>query len=198
MRELLIATKNEGKVREMRALLEGMPYKVVTEADLAAPLPEVEESGSTLLENAQRKARAYAKASGRLALADDSGLELEALEGAPGVHSARWAGPQASAEDNNVKLLAELEALGPGASRAAVFRTVLVLAEPAGREEWVAGRCEGLISRSRLGQGGFGYDPLFFVPALGRSFAQLSLEEKNRVSHRGEALRRARLLLGRW
>lgn len=198
MRDLLIATKNEGKIREIRELLDGLPFKVVTEADLGAPLPHVEESGTTLLENAQLKARAYAKASGRLALADDSGLEVEALEGEPGVRSARWAGPQATDEQNNAKLLAELEAKGLGASRKATFRTVIVLAEPNGREDWVAGRCEGMVPRSRLGQGGFGYDPLFFVPALGRSFAQLSLEEKNRVSHRGEALRRARLLLERW
>lgn len=198
MRDLLLATKNDGKIREMRAALEGLPYRVVTEADLPQPLPEVEETGDSLLANAQLKARAYAAASGLLALADDSGLEVDALDGAPGVISARWAGPEAGAEDNNRKLLAELDALGANAPRTARFRTVMVLAEPTGREDWVAGRCDGLIPRSPQGQGGFGYDPLFFVPAAGRSFAQMSLEEKERYSHRGEALRRVKILLERW
>jgi len=198
MRDLLLATKNEGKLREMRDFLQGLPYRVLTEADLGRELPLVDESGETLLANAQLKARAYAAASGLLALADDSGLEVDALDGAPGVHSARWAGPQATAEDNNRKLLAELEALGVNAPRQARFRTVMVLAEPTGREDWVAGHCDGLIPRSPQGQGGFGYDPLFFVPAAGRSFAQMSLEEKNRFSHRGEALRRVKILLERW
>lgn len=198
MRDLLLATKNEGKLREMRAALEGLPYRVVSEADLSAPLPVVEESGETLLENAQLKARAYAKASGILALADDTGLEVDALDGAPGVHSARYAGPQCSTDDNNKKLLADLDAKGPGAGRQARFRTVMVLAEPTGREDWVAGTCEGMIPRSPKGDGGFGYDPLFFVPAAGLSFAQMSLEQKNSLSHRGEALRRARKLLERW
>lgn len=198
MRDLLLATKNEGKLREMRAALEGLPYRVVSEADLGRELPDVEETGESLLANAQLKARAYAKVSGLLALADDSGLEVEALEGRPGVHSARWAGPEATAEDNNRKLLAELDALGPQAPRLARFRTVMVLAEPTGREDWVAGHCDGLIPRSPQGQGGFGYDPLFFVPTAGRSFAQMSLEEKDRYSHRGEALRRVKILLARW
>lgn len=198
MRDLLVATTNEGKAREIRALLEGLEYRVLTPADLAAPLPPVEETGATLLENAQLKARACARASGLLALADDSGLEVDALDGEPGVRSARWAGPGATDQQNNAKLLAELEARGPQAPRTARFRTVVVVAEPGGREDWVAGACEGLIPRLPQGQGGFGYDPLFFVPAAGLSFAQMSLEQKNRLSHRGEALRRARKLLERW
>jgi XTP/dITP diphosphohydrolase len=198
VRDLLLATKNEGKLREMREALQGLPYRVLSEAELGFALPAVEESGSTFLENAQLKARAYAKASGLLALADDSGLEVDALDGAPGVQSARWAGEGAQAADNNQKLLAELSARGPQASRQARFRTVMVLAEPAGREDWVAGHCEGLITRQAQGAGGFGYDPYFFVPSAGLSFAQMSLEQKNRLSHRGEALRRARKLLERW
>lgn len=197
MRDLLIATKNEGKIREMRAAFEGLPYRVVTEAELAQPLPTVEETGLTLLENAQLKARAYAKATGLLALADDSGLEVDALDGAPGVHSARWSGPECKPEDNNRKLLDELKSLGDP-PRGAVFRTVLVLAEPEGREDWVAGHCSGLIPRQAMGQGGFGYDPLFFYPPAGKTFAEMSLAEKDKVSHRGEALRRARKLLERW
>ena len=197
MRDLLIATRNAGKAREMLEALQGLPFRVLSLAELGRELPEVDETGSTLLENAQLKARAYAKASGILALADDSGLEVDALDGAPGVHSARWAGPQASDAENNAKLLGELAALGDP-PRAAAFRTVMVLAEPDGREDWVAGRCVGLVPRQPQGAGGFGYDPLFFVPAAGRTFAQMSLEEKNRLSHRGEALRRARLMLERW
>ena len=197
MRDLLLATKNPGKIQELQAALQGLPYRVISELDLGRPLPEVHETGLTLLANAQLKARAHAKASGLLALADDSGLEVEALDGEPGVLSARWAGPDCSPADNNNKLLNELAGKG-NAPRKAVFRTVLVLAEPAGREDWVAGRCEGMIPRQPMGNGGFGYDPLFFLPALGRTFAQMSVEEKNRVSHRGEALRRARKLLERW
>lgn len=181
----------------MEAALGGLAFRVLSLAELGRELPEVEESGQTLLENAQLKARTYAKASGLLALADDSGLEVEALDGAPGIHSARWAGLQATDAENNAKLLAELAALGDP-RRAAVFRTVMVLAEPLGREEWVAGRCEGLVPRAPQGSGGFGYDPLFFLPAAGRTFAQMDLEEKNRFSHRGDALRRARLMLERW
>jgi XTP/dITP diphosphohydrolase len=193
----LIATRNGGKLREIQEALQGLPYRPVSLAELGRELPEVDETGATLLENAQLKARAYARASGVLALADDSGLEVDALDGAPGVHSARWAGPQAGDADNNAKLLAALAALGDP-PRTAVFRTVMVLAEPAGREEWVAGRCAGLVTRQPQGDQGFGYDPLFFVPAAGRTFAQMSLEDKNRLSHRGEALRRARLMLERW
>ncbi|HTB33691.1 MAG TPA: RdgB/HAM1 family non-canonical purine NTP pyrophosphatase [bacterium] len=197
MRDLLIATRNLGKTEEIRQSLEGLPFRVLSMAELGRELPEVEEDGATLLENAQLKARAYAKSSGLLALADDSGLEVDALDGAPGVVSARWAGPGATDAENNQKLLAELAALGDP-PRTAVFRTVMVLAEPDGREDWVAGRCVGLIPRQALGGGGFGYDPLFFVPASGKTFAQMALEEKNRLSHRGEALRRVRQLLIRW
>lgn len=197
MRDLLLATKNEGKLREMREALTGLPFNVVSSSELANPLPEVEETGETLLANAQLKARAYAKASGMLALADDTGLEVAALEGAPGVYSARFAGPGADDAANNAKLLADLAALGDP-PRKAVFRTVMVLAEPTGREDWVAGRCEGLIPRQPLGTQGFGYDPLFFVPAAGKTFAQMALDEKNKVSHRGDALRRVRKMLERW
>ena len=197
MRDLILATTNPGKLREMREALQGLPYRILGPSDLTQALPVVEETGTTLLENAQLKARAIAQATGLLALADDTGLEVDALEGAPGVHSARWSGPGCSEADNNAKLLAELDAKG-NAPRGAVFRTVMVLAEPQGREDWVGGRCEGLIPRQPLGAAGFGYDPLFFVPGAGKTFAQMTLDEKNRYSHRGDALRRARKLLERW
>lgn len=196
MRELLIATGNPGKLREIAAALEGLPFRVLAAAD-AGGLPEVEEDGESLLANAQKKARSAAAHSGLLSLADDSGLEVEALEGAPGVYSARWAGPGCLYEDNNRKLLAELAAR-PGASRRAAFKTVMVLCEPGGREDWVLGRVEGMIARETAGQAGFGYDPLFFYPPLARTFAQLDVAEKNRVSHRGEALARIRKMLERW
>jgi XTP/dITP diphosphohydrolase len=195
VQDLLIATGNAGKILEMRAALEGLPFRVVELSALPSPPREIEESGETLLENAQLKARGYAKASGMLSLADDTGLEVDALQGAPGVHSARWSG--GGPEQNNLKLLAELKALGE-VPRTAVFRTVMVLAEPGGREDWVSGACEGLITRQAQGQMGFGYDPLFFVPRAGKTFAEMDLREKNLCSHRGEALRRVRKLLQRW
>jgi XTP/dITP diphosphohydrolase len=197
MRDLILATQNPGKMQEMREALQGLPYRILSPKDLAQALPEVEETGETLLENAQLKARAITKVTGLLALADDTGLEVDALDGAPGVYSARWAGPACSYEDNNRKLLAELEQRRDQ-PRGAVFRTVMVLAEPGGREDWVAGRCEGVIAQQAQGAAGFGYDPVFYVPSARKTFAQMTLEEKNRYSHRGEALRRARLLLERW
>lgn len=158
LRDLLIATSNPGKISEIRGALDGLRFRILTPADLPHPLPEVEENGETLLANAQLKARAWAKAAKMLALADDSGLEVDALEGAPGVQSARWSG--GGPEENNRKLLRELKALGD-VPRSAVFRTVMVVAEPEGREDWVAGFCEGRITQQPQGDGGFGYDPLF-------------------------------------
>lgn len=195
VRDLLVATTSQGKLKEMRDAFGGLPFKILTLADLGKEAPEVVEDGETLLENAQIKARAYARFSGLLTLADDSGLEVDALDGAPGVFSARWSG--GGPEENNKKLLAELAARAE-APRTAVFRTVLVVAEPGGREDWVAGSAQGVVPLKPQGTEGFGYDPLFFVPKAGKTFAQMTAEEKNRFSHRGEALRRARKLLERW
>jgi XTP/dITP diphosphohydrolase len=202
MRDLILATHNRHKVDEMRQALQGLPFRVLSADDLPGGLPEVEEDGITLLFNAQKKARSAAQASGLLALADDTGLEVEALDGAPGVYSARYAGPGCSYEDNNRKLLAEISQV-PRAGRKAVFRTVLALSEPAApsgkvREDWVEGRCDGVISERPSGTQGFGYDPLFFVPGLGKTFAELTLQEKNKVSHRGRALEKIRIVLSRW
>jgi XTP/dITP diphosphohydrolase len=195
----VLATRNAGKIREMREFLQGLPYRVLSIDEVGKPIPEVEETGETLLENAQLKARAVALASGMLALADDTGLEVDALDGQPGVFSARWAGEGCSFDDNNRKLLAELAKLGD-VTRGAVFRTVMVLVDPAAanREDWVSGRCEGQIPRQPQGAAGFGYDPVFYVPEARKTFAQMTLEEKNRYSHRGDALRRAWKLLERW
>jgi XTP/dITP diphosphohydrolase len=198
MRDLLIATTNQGKLAEIRQALEGLDFRVLGSDEVPGGLPEVVEDGETLLENAQKKARSAAKASGMLSLADDTGLEVDALDGQPGVYSARWAGPGCSYDDNNRKLLAELARLGPQASRRATFRTVMVLAEPAGREDWASGWIEAEISREAQGTGGFGYDPVFYLKDKRKTFAQLSLEEKNALSHRGRALTRVRSLLQRW
>ena len=196
MRELVIATTNQGKLAEIRAALEGLPFKVLGPGDVGG-LPEVIEDGETLLENAQKKARSAAAATGFLALADDTGLEVDALEGAPGVYSARYAGEGCSYDDNNRKLLAELEKAA-SKDRKATFRTVMVLAEPKDRLDWVSGSIRGEISRELRGSQGFGYDPVFWVPEKRKTFAELSISEKNQVSHRGQALKRIQTMLLRW
>jgi XTP/dITP diphosphohydrolase len=196
VRELVIATTNAGKLAEIRAALEGLPYKILGAADLGG-LPEVIEDGETLLANAQKKARSAAAHTGFLALADDTGLEVDALDGAPGVYSARYAGENCSYDDNNRKLLAELEKMG-AKDRRASFRTVMVLAEPKDRHDWVAGSIRGEISREMRGTAGFGYDPVFYVPEKRKTFAELSLPEKNAISHRGQALKRVKTMLLRW
>ena len=154
---------------------------------------EVEETGSTLEENALLKAREVAAAAGMPALADDTGLEVDALGGAPGVYSARYAGEQASYIDNCRKLVREL---AHTENRVAVFRTVIALAFPSGEAETVEGCCPGRIGREMRGEKGFGYDPLFIPDGESRTFAELSLEEKNAISHRGRALLAARSLIG--
>jgi XTP/dITP diphosphohydrolase len=196
MRELVIATGNPGKLAEIRAFLEGLPYKVLG-ADDVGGLPEVIEDGETLLSNAQKKARSAAKHTGFLSLADDTGLEVDALEGAPGVYSARYAGEGCSYDDNNRKLLKEMERFGPR-ERSATFRTVMVLAEPGDREDWVGGSVKGEICREGRGMQGFGYDPIFYLPERRKTFAELSLSEKNQFSHRGQALKRVKAMLLRW
>jgi XTP/dITP diphosphohydrolase len=185
-REIVIASKNQGKIREIRRIYADLPVSIVEIADL----PDVVEDGATFSENARKKAIAAARHSGRWALADDSGLEVDALGGAPGVHSARWSG--GGDEANNDKLLAELRDV-PAPARTARYRAVVVVADPQGRIVAEAeGSCEGLIGFERRGTGGFGYDPLFIVPEHGRTMAELSPEVKNALSHRGQALRRLR------
>ena len=196
MRELVIATTNPGKLAEIKAALEGLPFKVLGAADVGG-LPEVIEDGETLLENAQKKAKSAAAHTGFLALADDTGLEVDALDGAPGVYSARYAGEGCSYDDNNRKLLDELNKIG-AKDRRATFRTVMALAEPKTRLDWVAGSIRGEISREKRGEQGFGYDPVFYVPEKCKTFAELSVSEKNQISHRGLALNRVKTMLLRW
>jgi XTP/dITP diphosphohydrolase len=191
---LIVATGNAGKLRELRALLADLPFEVVAQGDRGVVAPE--ETGATFYENALLKARYAAAATNEAALADDSGLEVDALNGAPGVWSARYAGVAADDAANNAKLLSALKEV-PRESRAARYRCVLVFvggpddAAPLRAE----GTWEGVILDAPLGSGGFGYDPYFWLPALGKTAAQLDPEEKNRRSHRGSALRALRELL---
>jgi XTP/dITP diphosphohydrolase len=192
MKRLLFATGNPGKVVELRQLLADTGLEVVSFRDMDQPPPEVDEDKDTFGGNAIKKAREVALAYGMPALADDSGLCVDALDGRPGVYSARYAGDDASDDDNNRKLLAELEGV-PEAERTARFRSVLALADPTGAlgdEVLVAeGSCEGVILRTPRGDGGFGYDPLFLVPGLGQTFAELGVGTKNDRSHRAMAMR---------
>jgi len=183
-REIVIASKNKGKIREIRQIYADLPVAIVEQADL----PDVVEDGDSFSANARKKAVEIARHTGKWALADDSGLEVDALGGAPGIHSARWSG--GGDEANNDKLLAELRDVPPPA-RTARYRAVVVIASPDGRVVAEAdGACEGLIGFVRRGTGGFGYDPLFVVPQFGQTMAELSSETKHSISHRGEALRR--------
>lgn len=194
MRELLIATRNRGKVFEIRHALADVPICIVDANDVSALAAyEPEETGATFEENAILKARAYATRAGILALADDSGIEVDALRGAPGVRSARYA--PGSDEDRMRALLKAMEAV-PDAERGAQYRCVVAMYDPAnGKESTREGTCRGHVLREPRGSGGFGYDPIFYCDEAGKGMAELSLEEKERVSHRGRALRRAREVL---
>ena len=192
LRRLIIATKNPGKVREFRALLAELPL----ELSGAEEMPEVDETGTTFVENAALKARAAAAWAGEWALADDSGLEVDALDGAPGIHSNRFAGEGTTEEQRNRRLL-ELLAEVPPPRRTARYRAAVVVAAPDGRV-WVSeGACEGLLLDTPRGENGFGYDPLFFVPEYGMTMAELDPHTKNRISHRARALAGATPILTR-
>lgn len=182
----MVASRNRHKREELEQLLAGLPCELRA-LDEYPDCPEVVEDGATFVANAVKKARAAAGCTGEWALADDSGLEVDALNGAPGVQSARFAGEPRSDARNNEKLLALLAEVPP-ARRTARFRCVIALAGPAGELETVEGAIEGRISESPRGIGGFGYDPLFLLPGLGRTMAELAPGEKNRLSHRGRAL----------
>jgi XTP/dITP diphosphohydrolase len=185
---LVLATRNEGKTEEIRALLAEFPVDIKNLTDFG-PTPAVEEDGETFEDNAVKKARFIAKILGFPALADDSGLMVEALGNRPGVRSARYAGEEATDADNNAKLLGEL---GNSENRKAAFACVIAIAVPWGPALIYEGRCEGVIADEQVGTKGFGYDPVFYYPPLQKTFAQLSTKEKNQVSHRGQALRHLR------
>jgi XTP/dITP diphosphohydrolase len=185
--KIILATRNKGKVEELIHLLEGLPVSITSLAD-HPEVPEVVEDGETFRDNARKKAREVTSATGAWTLADDSGLAVKALDGRPGVYSARYAGKNGDHQANNEKLLAEMKDV-PDGERQAAFVCAMVLASPDGREWDVEKHCEGEIAFEPKGSGGFGYDPLFFVPQFGRTMAELSMEEKNSISHRGKALR---------
>ncbi|MEW5953299.1 MAG: XTP/dITP diphosphatase [Bacillota bacterium] len=193
MTELVLATHNQGKVREMEKLLEGSGFKVLSLHEFPE-FPEVVEDGDTFEANAIKKARETAAYTGRLALADDSGLEVDHLGGAPGVYSARFAGPARDDAANNRKLLKQLEGV-PAEKRTGRFCCVVAVAAPDGRVKTARGTCEGLIGAEPRGDSGFGYDPLFYVPEYNQTFAQLDLAVKNKISHRGRAFAAAKDIL---
>jgi len=195
MRDLLIATNNPGKIEEYRHLLENIPFKIRTPVEIGLNL-EVTETGKTFEENASLKAMAFAKASGLLSLADDSGLEVDALNGEPGIRSRRYAGDHASDEERIKFLLDKLKDI-TWEKRTARFRCVIAIALPEGKIELCSGECSGLIAFQPRGNLGFGYDPIFYFPELDKTLAELPMEIKNRVSHRGNAAREAAKILNR-
>ncbi|MDE2998362.1 MAG: XTP/dITP diphosphatase [Gemmatimonadota bacterium] len=192
---LTVATKNPGKLREIREIL-GSEARLLSLADFP-DVGDIVEDGRTFEANAIKKALAVASQTGHVSLADDSGLEVDALDGAPGVYSARFAGEKATDEQNNRKLLRLLEDV-PDAQRTARFRCVIAVGAPDGSVQTAEGTAEGRILHSPRGTGGFGYDPLFLVSGLRRTFAELPSEEKNRISHRGNALRSAYSMLSQF
>ena len=181
---LVIATRNPGKTSEIRELLKEFPILIKNLNDFG-PIPEVVEDGATFDENAYKKSSCTARVLGFPALADDSGLCVDALGGAPGVLSARYAGEKASDKENNDKLL---DALKEMSNRHAAFECVISLAVPTGAALTYEARCEGVIAEKPAGENGFGYDPIFYYPPLKKTFAQMTQAEKNKVSHRGKAL----------
>ena len=187
--KLLLATNNQGKARELKLLLRELPLELVLPGELGITA-EVEEVAGSLEENARLKATVLAKESGLLALADDSGLEVDALGGEPGPLSARYAGEGASDKDRVEYLLAKLKGV-PREKRTALFRCVIAIATPEGKVQLCSGECQGLIIFGPRGEKGFSYDPVFYFPGLDKTMAELPLDVKNKVSHRGEAAREA-------
>ena len=196
MRTLLLATTNEHKIAEFRTIFQDLPFTLLSLRDVGIDM-EVEETGTTFAENAILKAQAYAQAAQMLALADDSGIEIDALGGAPGVYSARFAGREASYEERFRIIFERLQDL-PEAQRTARFRCAIALAEPSGYIRVVEGTIEGVVAERARGTHGFGYDPIFLVPEYGQTTAEMEPEEKNRISHRGRAAEAARRLLEDW
>lgn len=192
LNEIVIASRNPHKISEIKALLADLPIRVVAATELPGMPEEIVEDGASFLDNAMIKARAIALASKSFALADDSGLEVPAIGGEPGVNSRWYAGKGATDAENNAKLLDRMAAL-PDKDRRARFRCVVALASPQGEVlVHTEGSCDGRIIREPKGTGGFGYDPLFLVPGQGKTFGELGETTKNRISHRAEAIRAMR------
>lgn len=193
MVKLLIATHNPGKAKEYEELLAGLPLELTYPAQEGLDI-EVAETGASFAENARLKAAAYARASGLVALADDSGLEVDALGGEPGIHSARYAGTGASDKERYRLLLEKLREV-PWEERTARFRCVIAVATPGGQVHTAEGICEGIIAFAPKGEHGFGYDPVFYLQEYGKTMADLPPETKNKISHRARAVQRAREIL---
>ena len=193
--KLLLATNNRAKVREYAILLQGIPYRIVSLEDVNIS-EQVEETGTSFKENAILKARRYAELSGLTTIADDSGLEVDALGGEPGVRSARYAGKGASDKERIDFLLKKLVDV-PWEKRQAQFRCVIAIAYPDGKVQICQGQCSGILTFAPLGDNGFGYDPIFYLSDLHKTMAELSMSEKNAISHRGKAAAEARKALQR-
>ena len=193
--QIVLATHNRGKMEEMGAILGHLPVELLT-LDAFPEIGDIPETGNTLKENAFIKAETVHRLTGLPALADDTGLEVDALNGAPGIYSARYAGADATFDDNCQKMLKELHSI-PVERRTARFRTVIAFVN-GGKKEWVEGVAEGRIIEEKRGIGGFGYDPIFYYPPLRKTFAELDSVEKNSISHRGKALRNFCGILEKW
>ena len=193
MPKLLLATSNPGKIREYRFLLDGLGYQITTLTEEGIT-QDVTELGNNYEQNARLKAVTYAKLSQLITLADDSGLEVDALNGEPGVKSARFAGKAATDADRVSFLLAKLNNI-PWGRRTARFKCVIVIATPGGHAEVCYGECRGMIALGTVGKNGFGYDPIFYLPEIGKTMAEIPLEMKNKISHRAQASEKARQVL---
>ncbi|GAC1640836.1 MAG: RdgB/HAM1 family non-canonical purine NTP pyrophosphatase [Ktedonobacteraceae bacterium] len=196
MRSLLLATTNRHKIEEYRTIFADLPFQLLSLLDISLDM-DVEETGTTFQQNAELKGLAYAHASGLLSLADDSGIEIDALGGEPGVYSARFLGSDVSYEERFRVILERLRGL-PLAQRTARFYCVITIAEPSGYHHSVEGVVEGIIADAPRGEHGFGYDPIFLVPEYGKTTAEMPPELKHRISHRGRAAALARILLEEW
>lgn len=196
MKKIVIATQNKGKAKDFETLLSPLGYEVLTLLDVAQDM-DVEETGVTFEENAILKAEAVSKALGIPVISDDSGLEIDALNGEPGVYSARYAGAAKSDSANIDKVLEKLDSVADS-ERTARFRCVLAVAAPGQQTETFSGSCEGTILRERRGENGFGYDPIFYVPAQDKAMAELAPHEKAAISHRGNALRQLKESMPDW
>ncbi|MDY7032061.1 MAG: XTP/dITP diphosphatase [Thermodesulfobacteriota bacterium] len=194
--EILLATHNEGKLREIRDLLNGLDVEILSLKDIPQA-PVVQETGSSFRENALLKAETIASFTDKLTIADDSGLEVDALDGKPGIYSARFAGEDARDDENNKELLNRLKRV-PIEKRGAVFNCAIAIVDPEGKKEIVEGKCSGIIQFEEKGTFGFGYDPLFFFPEYGKTFAELTSEVKNTISHRAQAMKKLREVLEKY
>ena len=195
MRRIILATKNEGKIREVKVMLEDFKIEILSLNDYK-DLPEIKEDGKSFFENAFKKAKIISEYTGEAVLSDDSGLEVEYLGKEPGIYSARYSGLGATDRSNIKKLLERLEGV-PMVRRNASFRCVLVLYRPDGKYWKFDGHLDGIINDKPIGEGGFGYDPVFFLPELGLTVAQLPPDKKNKISHRAQAVQKFRRVLER-